>query len=251
MGKTSTAAQGEPTSQRPVKPPTRHYEPTFVHSFGVLLIGGLLGAAIGGVVFARMSNYSVSALVQAAPVALGGVEQDTSATPYVRAELVYAENDSAEMAVAVAEETGITDPPPVTILLQTGTTILEFRASGSTAGDAVAVSNASVDFYVTRWRERTLDALESSVQILDGQLAGLPDGSAGALALAAEKTEIETEIASVRVADRIISEATTSSAVQTASPMGGVILGGLAGAVLAGLVLIGMHRARMRAAPVT
>lgn len=208
----------------------------------VLVAGAVLGAVVGAALSSMTSNYAVSTLVQAAPVVLGGVDQGEGASNYVRTELLYAGTYSRGMSAAAASASSQADPSPVTVVLRSGTSILSFDGSGPTPTDAVAVANASAQYYVDQWRVRTLAALERSVAILDEQLSGAADGSAEARDLTAQKSAIETQIASVRSAERIVSAAEADSATETVSPYGAAILGALLGACIAAVGLIARRR---------
>ena len=203
-----------------------------------------IGALSAGAIALRSSAFAVSALIQSAPVVLGGVDQSDAASSYVRTELLYTSIYAAGMEAAAEAASGLASPDPVSIELRAGTTVLFFNSRAPTAPGAVAIANASASYYVDQWRARTLDGLNKSIQILNEQIASLPAGSPSAEGLAERRLDIETQISSVQSADRFVGRATEEVAAPTVSALGGAMLGGLAGFVVAVALLIPINRRR-------
>lgn len=237
MGMISADADAPPA-------PGRSRSPSLVTAV-VLLAGVLLGALLGGIIFASQASYSASALVQAGPVVLGGANQNDPATAYVNSELVFIDTYSAGMAQAAADATGDPGAAPVTVNVQSGTSILSFDATASSSEDAAKVANASAQYYVDQWRERTLGLIDRSLDIIDGQLADAPPCSTCEATLEVQQSDLNTQRASVASAERIVSSADPDAAAQSPSPLGGALLGALVGLVVAIAVL--MLRERRRA----
>lgn len=218
-----------------------------IRAFLVVAGCALIGALFAGWLAGLTSSYAASTLVEAAPVVLGGVDQSDSSSTYVRTELLFSSIYAVGMNAAAAEATGNPNSPHVKVVLRSGTTVLFFDAQAPTAQDAATIANASSGYYVKQWRARTLESLNKSVAIIDDQLAGLPADSGSAEGLNAQRVDLQTQIASVKSAERIIGAATVDTATPSASLLGGAILGGLVGLVLGlGLVILGNGRSRRR-----
>lgn len=198
-----------------------------------LVLGGIL---FGGGAASLAGTYSSTALVEAGPVVLGGVDATTSADNYVRTELAYISLYGTDMAGASEEAVG-KPTTPVTVQREPGTTILSFNTNGASAADAALIANTSAQYYVDRWRTRTLSSLNKSIEILDQQIADLPKGSTDVATLESQRTVINTQISSVQVAERLISQATPETAAQPVSTFGGAVLGAFVG-LAAGLALL-------------
>ena len=208
---------------------------------GVALLA-VLGTLIGGAAAATTSIYAASALVQAAPVDLGGVDQSDASSPQVRSELLYASLYSSGMNQAAATASGLENPAPVSVVLQTGTTILFFNARGPTVQDAVEIANSSAEYYVSEWRRRTVSAIERSIAILDTQISTLPQDSVDSVNLVTQRVDLQTQLAAVESADRIVSVATAESASRSVSIVGAGILGALGGVVIGTAILLRKRR---------
>jgi hypothetical protein len=217
---------------------------------GLLLVGGitLVGALLAGWLSSHTSSYAASALVEAAPVVLGGVDQSESASTYVRTELLYTTIYSSDMHDAAVAATSDPNVAPVTIALRSGTTIMFFNAVGATAEQAAAIAASSSEYYVDEWRARTLRTLERSVAIIDDQLGDLPAKSSSEDRLNDERVDLQTQIAAVKSAERIVGAASAEGATRSVSILGGAILGGLVGLVV-GLSVLLLLRRRRQAPP--
>ncbi|HRY10197.1 MAG: hypothetical protein KDC39_14410 [Actinobacteria bacterium] len=131
--------------------------------FAITDVWRIVGSAIvGAVLFAGLAlvqgaQYSATALVNAGP-------GDTASQPlslpsdqlnrYVATEIVYIGTISQRISDNVTRDTGVTDPPPVTVTQDGNTNIIKMSMSADSAELAAAMADSAANSYIEDWKQR-------------------------------------------------------------------------------------------------
>lgn len=220
-------------------------EPTVRGIVPALVVCGFIFAVIGAILIALFGGgYSASALVASPSVTaqFGTLNPTSDPSEVAQTELVYAGIAAPVMSEAVSQKLGISNPPPVKVSVEPGTTILQFQAKGSSAQQAADIANTSANAYVDWWRQRASASVQKQLTVANAQLA--KDPSAGDLKKL--QASLQLQLATIQAEPRIIEEASADTATNTTSLISGALLGGLVG-VLVGIGVIGLARRRSKA----
>lgn len=217
------------------EPSVRGIIPTLAVCGFIFMILGAMTVVLSG------AGFSASALV-ASPSStsqFGTLGATSNASEVAQTELVYAGIAAPIMSAAVSAKTGIANPPPVSVSIEPGTTILQFQATGTTAELAALSANTSAEAYVSWWRERASAAALAQLQVVNAQI--VKDPTSGDLKRL--QSGLQLQLATIQAEQRILDEATAEGATKTSSVISAAILGGFVG-ILVGTGVILFVRQR-------
>lgn len=149
------------------------------------LVSLVLGLLVGfGPRALAGDRYEAAALllVRPDPVALGGTENASpeASDRFVQTQVLLLETPEV-LAAAVGNGSGSGDDPALAVRQVGLTDVVELRATGESAAEAVDVANRVADYYLDQRRSAVLQRAEQEGAVLEQQLAQLRvDGSAGA-----------------------------------------------------------------------